>query len=189
MVGSPAGMLNNYKKFMSLNQKKILSSALIKQVRSQFRLNWQGAHGIKHWARVLEIGIRLSELSGANQQVVQLFALFHDSCRKNEIIDPGHGRRGADLALKLKGQYFDLPEEAFQLLQIACRNHTSADTHENVTVKTCFDADRLDLGRVGIVPDPKYLCTEAGRTNEMIDWAYQHSIEGYVPTNILGSYL
>ena len=27
----------------------------------------------------------------------------------------------------------------------------------------CFDADRLDLGRVGITPDPKKMATERGK--------------------------
>lgn len=171
--------------FMPLNQEVKVSKPLIRKIKDQYRLGWHGTHGIKHWARVFETGMRISEVSGANQQIVQLFALFHDSCRENEYDDPEHGRRGADLALKLKGQYFDLPDDDFRLLQIACCNHTCADTHCDITVQTCFDADRLDLGRVGIIPDPKYLCTEVGKTNEMIDWAYENSIEGNVPANML----
>ena len=30
------------------------------------------------------------------------------------------------------------------------------------TVDVCFDADRLDLGRVGIAPNPKLMATEQG---------------------------
>ncbi len=166
--------------------KEIISNALIGKIKNRFLLNWQGNHGIKHWARVYDIGMRLSEVYSANQQVIQLFALFHDSCRENEKNDPGHGKRGADLALKLRGQYFDLPDDDFQRLQIACRNHTHSDTHHDVTVQICFDSDRLDLGRVNIIPDPKYLCTEAAKTSEMIDWALKNSVEGFVPANILG---
>jgi uncharacterized protein len=32
---------------------------------------------------------------------------------------------------------------------------------EHPTIGTCWDADRLDLGRVGARPDPKYMSTEA----------------------------
>ena len=32
----------------------------------------------------------------------------------------------------------------------------------NATIDVCFDADRLDLGRVGIVPNPKRMATEQG---------------------------
>jgi hypothetical protein len=35
--------------------------------------------------------------------------------------------------------------------------------HPDVTIQTCWDADRLDLGRVGIRPDPARMGTEAGK--------------------------
>ena len=47
----------------------------------------------------------------------------------------------------------------------------------DATVLTCWDADRLDLGRVGIRPDPKYLCTPAARDPEMLASAYLRSLE------------
>ena len=31
------------------------------------------------------------------------------------------------------------------------------------TMYACFDADRLDLGRVGITPDPKKMATAKGK--------------------------
>ena len=31
------------------------------------------------------------------------------------------------------------------------------------TIDACFDADRLDLGRVGIDPDPERMATERGK--------------------------
>src|SRR6185369_16204086 len=42
-------------------------------------LLWFGDHGISHWARVLENGLRLSTETGADPNVVSLFAVFHDS--------------------------------------------------------------------------------------------------------------
>ena len=41
---------------------------------------------------------------------------------------------------------------------------------------TCWDADRLDLGRVGIRPDPRRLFTAAARSPELLSWAYQRSL-------------
>jgi uncharacterized protein len=46
----------------------------------------------------------------------------------------------------------------------------------DVTVLTCWDADRLDLGRVGIRPDPTYLCTAAARDTDMLTWSYRRSV-------------
>ena len=55
-------------------------------------------------------------------------------------------------------------------------DHTKGLLEANITVQTCWDADRLDLGRVGIVPDPARLCTAAAREPTMREWAYERSL-------------
>ncbi|MCK5070250.1 MAG: hypothetical protein KAR01_06900 [Desulfocapsa sp.] len=167
----------------------MITNELITTIKKQFQVDWEGIHSINHWARVYSNGIRLSEHTGANIKVVQLFSVFHDSRRYNENRDPQHGHRGAELAVKLRGNYFELSDEEFDLLYQACRLHTNAKTHESITVQTCFDADRLDLGRVGILPKAKYLCTDVAKSEEMILWAHQRSIKGNVPDNILGRFV
>ena len=164
----------------------MISNELITAIKEQFRINWKGLHGISHWARVYSNGMRLSEHTGANIKVIQLFSVFHDSRRYTENRDMQHGSRGAELAVKLRGNYFELSDDEFDLLYQACRLHTITETHESITVQTCFDADRLDLGRVGILPKAKYLCTDPARSQEMISWAYQRSVDGVVPDNLLG---
>lgn len=160
---------------------------LIDAVRDQFRINWSGLHGISHWARVYDIGMKLTDQTGANRTVVELFSIFHDSGRYNEGTDPQHGPRGAELALQYRKTHLhQLPDNAFELLITACRQHTSAPTHEDITVQTCFDSDRLDLGRVGTTPDPRYLCTNAAKTPDMISWALNNGEQGTIPDNILG---
>ena len=116
-------------------------------------------HGPDHWRRVERNALILASQSGANVSVVRLFALFHDSCRENDDYDPDHGKRGAALAIAWRRKYFDLPDELFELLHYACNWHTDRHHHEDPTLATCWDADRLDLGRVGITPHPKYLNT------------------------------
>ena len=59
-------------------------------------------HGPCHWARVERNGLYVAQKTGANQTIVQLFAVFHDCMRQNDHIDPGHGRRGAEYAFKSK---------------------------------------------------------------------------------------
>jgi uncharacterized protein len=120
---------------------------------------------------VRAIGLRLAECTGADPSVVELFAVFHDACRMNEDRDPDHGRRGAALATSLRGQLFDRPDPAFALLLSACTDHTDGRTEGDVTVQTCWDADRLDLGRVGIPPDPARLCTAAAKEPCFFAWA------------------
>ena len=143
----------------------MITDELLAEIRNQFLVNWNGIHGIRHWARVHDNGMKLAEQTGANKQVVQLFSVFHDSRRRNEDHDPKHGPRGAVLAMHLRERYFPFLNDAdLELLHQACSLHTKASTHSDVTVQTCFDADRLDLGRVGIVPNVKYLCTDSAKS-------------------------
>ena len=141
---------------------------------------------MSHWARVYENGLHLAESTGANKRVVQLFAVFHDSRRFNEGWDPEHGPRGANLAESMRGKYFELPDDEFDLLFTVCSLHTKAKTHVDKTIQACFDADRLDLSRVGKTLDPKLLCTNAARDLKTIEWATQRSVSGYIPDNVLG---
>ncbi len=166
----------------------LLSTQLIKTVISQLTIDWRGIHGITHWARVLHIGLYLAKMNGANPKVVQLFALFHDSKRMTEGGDPDHGPRAAQFVMSLHERLFKLGGNELHLLVEACRNHTSSADHENMTVKTCFDADRLDLGRVGIRPDKLLLCTKEAKQAETISWAYRQSLRKAPPHNVLTTF-
>jgi uncharacterized protein len=46
----------------------------------------------------------------------------------------------------------------------------------DITVQTCRDADRLDLGRVGQTPRVEKLCTEEARDPVFRDIAYRRSL-------------
>jgi uncharacterized protein len=154
---------------------------VLEAVLAGYALPIDGDHGVAHWARVLENGLRLSRETGASVQVVSLFAVFHDSRRVNEYGDPDHGQRGADLAAELQGSLFDLPSHEFDLLYRACVGHTHERTHPDITIQTCWDSDRLDLGRVGITPHPRRLCTQAAKRPETIKWADARATLGVIP--------
>ena len=154
---------------------------LIRRILSEQTTDWHGIHGLSHWGRVYTNGLRVAEESGANKKVVELFAFFHDSKRWNDGADIGHGARGAEFARRLRGDYFDLSDEEFELLYVACRDHTEGETEADVTIQTCWDADRLDLGRVWIVPDPERLCTEAAKRPDTIDWAHKRAEREIIP--------
>ncbi len=149
---------------------------LIQIIRKQFALSWKGLHGAPHWARVRVNGLRLAETTGANTQVVELFAFLHDSRRLNNESDYEHGNRAAKFAQALAGLVFELPPADLEDLLTACRGHSDGLRTGNVTVQTCWDADPLDLGRVGIKPNPRVLCTDSARDPAMIEWAYERSI-------------
>jgi uncharacterized protein len=154
---------------------------ILHAVLEDYALPWGGYHGVAHWARVLENGLRLAEETGANADVVRLFAVLHDSRRINEGFDPKHGPRAAEFARTLRGRFYELPDHEFLLLHRACAGHTHELTHPDVTIQTCWDADRLDLGRVGITPHPNRLCTAASKHPDMLRWADNRATLGVVP--------
>ena len=130
-------------------------------------------HGESHWQRVAAAGLALlPETPSADPALMFLFALFHDSMRLNDNYDPLHGPRGAALATELRGEAFDLEDAEMDLLAFACEEHTNGGVGPNLNVGVCWDADRLNLWRVGITPDPRFLSTEAARSEERIAWAH-----------------
>lgn len=151
---------------------------LFQFLRGCFALDWRGIHGAPHWARVRLNGLRVAQHTGATIEVVEYFALLHDCRRQHDGRDPDHGRRGAELAHSLRGSLVLLPDSDFERLHYACVHHSAGLTEADVTVQTCWDADRLDLGRVGIRPHPSRLCTSAARSPAMIERAYRASVRG-----------
>jgi uncharacterized protein len=128
-------------------------------------------HGENHWQRVAAAGlVLLPETPDAEPALVFLFALFHDSMRLNDSFDPMHGPRAAVLARELRGGAFDLGDEEMDLLAFACEEHTNGGVGMDPTVGVCWDADRLNLWRVGFEPDPRFLSTQAARSEEIIAW-------------------
>jgi uncharacterized protein len=158
----------------------------MKVVLDGYVLPTHGTHGVVHWARVLENGLRIAEANRADREIVTLFALFHDARRVNEDRDDGHGLRGAELARSLRGELVHLDDDRFDLLFEACRLHTDGLTTGDRTLLACWDADRLDLGRVGILPDPSRLGTKAARG--LLGWAHLRAIESHVPVAVLASW-
>ncbi len=159
-----------------------ITRKLIAAILQEYELPIDGFHGPVHWARVLETGLRLAEATGANRDVVQLFAVFHDAKRFSEGTDYDHGQRGADHAAELLGTAFELPDPEFDLLYQACAEHELGFTDADITVQVCWDADRLDLGRVGIDPSPAALCTHAARSHQMLAWANRRARSDHIPS-------
>jgi uncharacterized protein len=162
----------------------MITRELVRAIIKQYPLPQGGIHGPSHWGRVLENGRRLAQSTGAKIEVVELFAVFHDSQRHNDHIDPQHGLRGARFAASLCGSQFLLDTPDFELLFSACSHHTDGKRNDDITIQTCWDSDRLDLGRVHIQPNPLRLCTEAARSPEVIAWADSRSRSNQTPCKV-----
>lgn len=158
------------------SRSSVLHARLWKFLLDEFRLDWQGIHGAPHWSRVLHHARYLAARTGAVLRVVELFAVLHDVKRRDDGSDPEHGLRAADFADQLiRSSVIELPTAEQPLLFEALRDHSNGRLDADITVQVCWDADRLDLGRIGICPDVSRLCTAPARDLDYIrravEWA------------------
>lgn len=122
-------------------------------------------HGLYHWEKVEKnAAILARNTPGADPLVARLFALVHDSKRENEMDDPEHGHRSAAWCKVLHQQgRLRISDKQLDVLVEACAYHNDGQVSDDPTIGVCWDADRLDLSRVGIAPDPELLSTEIGK--------------------------
>tara|TARA_B100002019_G_C20943408_1_gene437969 strand:- start:137 stop:583 length:447 start_codon:yes stop_codon:yes gene_type:complete len=140
--------------------------ALINQIKKDTNIWRSPIHGLRHWKNVEENGLFLAHGKNINLKIISYFSYLHDCCRENENSDPLHGPRAARYA-KRNRELFDLNDVDFKKLIRACSGHTFAEPSNTINldheVLICWDADRLDLTRVGIRPDPERLFTKEAK--------------------------
>ena len=137
----------------------------INQVKQWAVSRWElgELHGVSHWERVERNGLQLATPE-CDVTIIRLFAYLHDSCRENDGYDEEHGPRAAKMIVGLRKTLLkDLSDQQFETLQKAIRLHTSTYSSGNPTIDACFDADRLDLSRVNITPDPAKMASAKGK--------------------------
>ncbi|MGX6446981.1 hypothetical protein ACVU7I_02760 [Patulibacter sp. S7RM1-6] len=128
-------------------------------------------HGVDHWRAVgatagelAQAADRLPAAERPDRELLLLFALLHDAKREDDGRDLDHGPRAALLLDELReGGLVALADDRAAVLAEALRDHTRGTLSEEPTIGTCWDADRLLIGRVGIVPDPRFCSTAEGR--------------------------
>jgi uncharacterized protein len=122
-------------------------------------------HGPDHWRRVAENGGSLAASTpAADTLVVQAFAALHDSQRLTDGRDSEHGARAATLARDLHtADALPLDDAQLELLCAALIDHDRGQTSDEPTVGSCWDADRLDLTRLGITVRADRMSTAAGQ--------------------------
>jgi uncharacterized protein len=131
--------------------------------QQEFALGEDTYHGPDHWKRVERNAIIIAGSNDADLDVVKLFAVLHDSRREDEDEDPEHGPRAAALAVEWRGVHYDCSDEQLRLLVFACAGHTDGYTHKDPTIGACWDGDRLDLPRVNINPEERFMSTKLGK--------------------------
>ena len=149
-----------------------------------FRLDVMGTHGLPHWARVYRNGLLIAaEDPDVDMEVVALFALLHDSCREDEYDDDMHGVRASRFVAQLhEGDILppELTREQITLLRAACADHSRGFVINIPTIQACWDADRLDLGRIGIKPELRKLGSRYAQLPGVIErhWEEAWNTEG-----------
>lgn len=140
----------------------MINSEIIEFLKSTSPFFTSSTNGLYHWRTVERNGLYLSDFTGADKSVVSYFSYFHDSMRVNEGVDPRHGPRATAL-LKKNRSLIKLNDDQFKILCSACSGHTYGRRTKCPTLATCWDADRLDIIRVGIVRDPKYFFSDEAK--------------------------
>ena len=147
-------------------ERSFQRSVVLSEAQKVFTLNssWT-KHGPKHWLQVEKNTIMLGEHTpGCDLEVARLFALLHDCRRQNEGSDPEHGARAAEFAQELSDRGM-LGLDAAQLatLKHALIHHNGGQVSDDPTIGVCWDADRLDLPRVGTMPAIDLMSTQYAR--------------------------
>jgi uncharacterized protein len=150
-----------------------MNNALLDYALKTSVMDPRGDHHLEHWISVHTYGMLIGQQNGADLEVVSAFALLHDVARVDEHIDPMHGERAAKLlqtgragVQRQDGRVpglFKLSDTQMVDLTAAIEHHNMGLVTDNVTIGTCWDADRLDLPRVHIMPSPKLMSTEMGK--------------------------
>ena len=125
-------------------------------------LSW--VHGITHWEHVEAFGLMMAEeVPETDKEVIQWFAYLHDCRRGSDGCCEEHGQAAAKFIKKIRKTFLsELSDEQVKILILACKSHTLKHRTGNITADICLDADRLDLPRVGIIPEPKKMASAIG---------------------------
>lgn len=152
---------------------------LVAEVLRGYALEHRGIHGPSHWLRVRANELSLAAMTpGADAALIELFALLHDSQRHSEGRDLGHGERAAAYVRQLATDgLLRLVPNRLETLITACAGHEHGQVSEHPTIGCCWDADRLELARLGRRPIPSLLSTASARDPAVQGEAWQRGSE------------
>lgn len=130
------------------------------------RLPLNGIHGLAHWSRVCRTGWLLAPHTGADRDVIEAFALLHDVCRAHDNHCTSHGTQAAVMleAKQYRRWFKSFTARQMEQLILAVAGHTNSNSPGDATIATCWDADRLDIGRVGEIVNPAYLFSREAKS-------------------------
>lgn len=131
-------------------------------------------HGVDHWRAVGAAAASLAdavdrdavddESARPDRELLLLFALLHDAKREDDGRDLEHGPRAAVLLEELRDAgLIVLADDRAAVLSEALAEHTNGTLSGDPTIAVSWDADRLLIHRVGLVPDARFCSTAEAR--------------------------
>jgi uncharacterized protein len=119
-------------------------------------------HGELHWRAVAEAGMSIAATGGGCPRVALAFGMIHDCKRLNDDWDPEHGERASGWASGSKTLRNLLGKEGQEAVARACLDHEKGKITEDPVIGSCWDADRINLWRVGITPNRSFFSVLKG---------------------------
>lgn len=118
-------------------------------------------HGLDHLRNVGYLSGKFAAELGISLETAIIGGFLHDCARSDDSDDAFHAEKSALLARKLiKKNYSNIDEE---LVYKTILFHSGGKTTDNHIQGCVWDADRLDLIRLGIQPKKELLSTEPGK--------------------------
>ena len=163
--------------------ESVISEELLKVIRNEFVLDWHGCHGISHWLRVRRNGLALCREIGGNVKLIEMFAMIHDCRRHDEGEDILHGKRATSFIERVSRMLAGiLSSDEIHKLKSACEYHTTEVKSDDPNIRICWDADRLDIGRVGKDIDIRFLNTSPAKNETFRNQIFNQPIDTDLPS-------
>ncbi len=118
-------------------------------------------HGMPHLRQVALTAGRLAVLVGCDVESAVVAGFLHDCARVHDGGGNRHAHDSAVLARRLLKTFY--PHLDAPRLCEAIARHADGRTTDDPLAACLWDADRLDLCRLGIEADPRLLSTRAAR--------------------------
>jgi uncharacterized protein len=148
--------------------------SLLAEARDGAVLAHEPMHGELHWRAVAWAGLRIREIAPwLSAPVMISFGLLHDCRRETDDWDPGHGERAARVAARSRPLKRLLGAVGRDLVSEACLMHERGMSRFDApAIGACWDADRVNLVRLGFRLDPRYftiLSREDGSLDDLAE--------------------
>ena len=118
-------------------------------------------HGISHLRRVSILSGRLASAVGEDVEAAVVMGFLHDCARTDDKAGDGHAHDSSVLARCLLGRFY--PHLDADRICHAIARHADGEVTDDGLAACLWDADRLELKRIGREIDLDLLSTEVAR--------------------------